>query len=141
MTGTPATPDPQPTRATAARDDRPCTCHPADNPPRPCPRKYAYSECVKAAAAPVSGDAREFVRNWVCNGTDEEMQPAIKAFDAALTAAEAEGKRAALEEAMQRLTRIRIDETPTGMTPAQAANWAMGIACDEICRLADKEGR
>jgi len=26
---------------------RPCTCHPDDNPPRPCPRKYAYSECVK----------------------------------------------------------------------------------------------
>jgi hypothetical protein len=28
----------------------PCTCDPADNPPRPCPRLYAYSECLKAAA-------------------------------------------------------------------------------------------
>ena len=23
-----------------------CTCHPDDNPPRPCPQKFAYSECV-----------------------------------------------------------------------------------------------
>ena len=29
----------------------PCTCHPDDNPPRPCPRRYAYSECVKTAAS------------------------------------------------------------------------------------------
>jgi len=28
---------------------RPCTCHPYDNPPVPCPRKYALSECIKAA--------------------------------------------------------------------------------------------
>lgn len=26
-----------------------CTCHPDDNPPKPCPRKHAYSECVAAA--------------------------------------------------------------------------------------------
>lgn len=29
--------------------ERPCTCHPDDNPPRPCPRKYALTECRKAA--------------------------------------------------------------------------------------------
>lgn len=28
---------------------RPCTCHPDDNPPSPCPRKYALSECRAAA--------------------------------------------------------------------------------------------
>lgn len=28
---------------------RACTCHPDDNPPRPCPQKYASSECQKAA--------------------------------------------------------------------------------------------
>lgn len=28
---------------------QPCTCHPDDNPPRPCPQRYAYSECVAAA--------------------------------------------------------------------------------------------
>ena len=27
----------------------PCTCHPDDNPPRPCPQKFALSECRKAA--------------------------------------------------------------------------------------------
>jgi hypothetical protein len=30
-----------------ARDTRTCTCHPDDNPPKPCARKYAYSECSK----------------------------------------------------------------------------------------------
>lgn len=30
--------------------EKPCTCHPDDNPPRPCPRKYALTECRKAAA-------------------------------------------------------------------------------------------
>ena len=29
--------------------ERPCTCHPDDNPPVPCPRKYALSECRAAA--------------------------------------------------------------------------------------------
>lgn len=28
--------------------EKPCTCHPDDNPPRPCPRKYALSECRRA---------------------------------------------------------------------------------------------
>lgn len=30
--------------------DRDCTCHPDDNPPRPCPRKYALSDCIAAAS-------------------------------------------------------------------------------------------
>ncbi len=34
--------------AMAGRDDRICTCHPDDNPPRPCPRKYALTECRAA---------------------------------------------------------------------------------------------
>jgi hypothetical protein len=34
--------------------DRPCTCHPDDNPPVPCPQKYALSEC--RAAAPKTAD-------------------------------------------------------------------------------------
>ena len=29
---------------------KPCTCHPADNPPKPCAQKYAFSECVTHAA-------------------------------------------------------------------------------------------
>lgn len=38
-------------RATLAEvDPRPCTCHPSDNPPRPCPQRFALDECRKAAA-------------------------------------------------------------------------------------------
>ena len=29
-------------------EQRPCTCHPDDNPPVPCARKYALSECREA---------------------------------------------------------------------------------------------
>lgn len=39
--------EPQPTFEPS---EKPCTCHPDDNPPRPCPRKYALSECRKAAS-------------------------------------------------------------------------------------------
>ena len=28
---------------------RTCTCHPDDNPPVPCPRKFALSDCRRAA--------------------------------------------------------------------------------------------
>lgn len=28
---------------------RPCTCHPADNPPVPCAKKYALGECTAKA--------------------------------------------------------------------------------------------
>lgn len=30
-------------------DGRECTCHSDDRPPNPCPRKFAYSECVQSA--------------------------------------------------------------------------------------------
>ncbi|WP_439684820.1 hypothetical protein MNJPNG_04760 [Cupriavidus oxalaticus] len=29
----------------AESEERPCTCHPSDNPPNPCAKKYALSEC------------------------------------------------------------------------------------------------
>jgi hypothetical protein len=32
-------------------DPRRCTCHPDDDPPQPCPRKYALRDCRIAAAA------------------------------------------------------------------------------------------
>lgn len=38
-------------RAALAADSRICTCHPDDNPPKPCQRKYALSECREAALA------------------------------------------------------------------------------------------
>lgn len=42
-----------PAEVVEGQDTRPCTCHPDDNPPVPCPRKYALSEC-RAAAVPQS---------------------------------------------------------------------------------------
>ncbi len=39
----------QPEAASLALVDRPCTCHPDDNPPLPCPRKYALQDCRAAA--------------------------------------------------------------------------------------------
>lgn len=37
-------------------DTRACTCHPADHPPKPCPRKFALSECIAAAGVKGGGD-------------------------------------------------------------------------------------
>jgi hypothetical protein len=39
---------------------RPCTCHPDDNPPVPCPQKYALTECRMAA---MEGQI-ERLRHW-----------------------------------------------------------------------------
>lgn len=38
------------TQATA-NEVRACTCHPSDNPPQPCPQKYALTHCHAAAIA------------------------------------------------------------------------------------------
>lgn len=35
--------------------ERPCTCHPDDLPPRPCPRKYAIDECRLAHVISMQG--------------------------------------------------------------------------------------
>lgn len=37
-----------PTAASTNKADRPCTCHPDDNPPNPCAGKYALNECRAA---------------------------------------------------------------------------------------------
>lgn len=34
--------------APQAEDTRSCTCHPDDNPPSPCPRTFALTECREA---------------------------------------------------------------------------------------------
>lgn len=38
-----------------AGEVRPCACHPDDNPPRPCPQKYALTECREAALSRSQG--------------------------------------------------------------------------------------
>ena len=46
---------------------KPCTCHPDDNPPVPCPHKYALNECRAAAApspkAPAASAQKEVITN------------------------------------------------------------------------------
>jgi hypothetical protein len=40
---------------------RPCTCHPGDNPPNPCAKRYALTECKAVAAAKTNAERqREF---------------------------------------------------------------------------------
>jgi hypothetical protein len=39
-------------------EERPCTCHPDDNPPTPCAQKYALSEC-RASAAPAQAEQQD----------------------------------------------------------------------------------
>ena len=54
-------------RAAERNAAHPCTCHPDDNPPRPCPQKFALSECRKAAeSASPSQDAADAARyRWL----------------------------------------------------------------------------
>jgi hypothetical protein len=72
----------------AVEPPKECTCHPDDNPPRPCPRKHAYSECVAATnVAPVAW-RRCHVSNrqrwWLC---DEKRTPHPEYIDEPLYAA------------------------------------------------------
>lgn len=46
--------DPQ--KPTTDADGRQCTCHPGDNPPRPCPRRFALSECREHSKQPTAED-------------------------------------------------------------------------------------
>ena len=64
-----------------ASEQPPCTCHPDDNPPQPCPKKYALSECRKAAeqyrtypGEPVAGIYEAGV-GIVRLGKDDELGP------------------------------------------------------------------
>lgn len=42
-----ASPQPQPVQPSAPVDTRTCTCHPDDNPPKPCARRYALNDCAQ----------------------------------------------------------------------------------------------
>ena len=72
---------------------RPCTCHPDDNPPVPCPQKFAFSECVadaeRKALERVVVEAGRFLRATIKgaqNWPGDEMESlddallALKAF-------------------------------------------------------------
>lgn len=48
----------------AAPDIRSCTCHPDDNPPLPCPRKFSLTECRQAATVFGLGEIAANLRYW-----------------------------------------------------------------------------
>lgn len=55
-------------------EQRPCTCHPDDNPPVPCAQKYALNEC-RAASEPTETEieARDALLDFISeNGTASE---------------------------------------------------------------------
>jgi hypothetical protein len=77
-----------PVPATGPQDDggtsRSCTCHPDDHPPVPCAEKYAYSECVAAAArrpVPATGPSlRALIDQWRSDASECYEDEASNAF-------------------------------------------------------------
>lgn len=62
---------------------KPCTCHPDDSPPFPCPRKYALSECRAAAPPAVQSEPTDRCKHGIrfpheCNDCLYEA-PAVQA--------------------------------------------------------------
>ena len=57
-------------------DDRGCTCHPDDSPPRPCKKKFALTECRLSAAqariAELEGALGEIAAPSTVAGTHEQ---------------------------------------------------------------------
>lgn len=51
--------------AAKSEDRRSCTCHPDDNPPVPCPRKFALTDCRQSAAAFGLGEIASNLRYWL----------------------------------------------------------------------------
>lgn len=55
---------PAPAAPDAAKSERACTCHPDDNPPQPCQKKYALAECRGASAAEAAPSALSLIMNY-----------------------------------------------------------------------------
>lgn len=58
---------------TIVPDMRSCTCHPSDNPPRPCPRKYAYTDCVE--------EVRQAAYNQALKGIEADIRYLVSLAD------------------------------------------------------------
>jgi hypothetical protein len=74
--------------------ERPCTCHPDDNPPVPCAQKYALSEC-RAASEPTEVQIEAWAHEiWAaaqtapCEGIENAVDRIVGALRAALAAKE-----------------------------------------------------
>jgi hypothetical protein len=60
----------------AVADTRPCTCHPADNPPVPCPRQFAVKDCRRVAVL------RETQKNIIAiKSRDQNVAPNLIRFE------------------------------------------------------------
>ena len=45
-------------------DTRKCTCHPDDNPPIPCARKYALHDCLKERIQQLEEENNRLEKAW-----------------------------------------------------------------------------
>lgn len=89
-----------------AEPEKPCTCHPDDNPPRPCPKKYALNEC-RAASADTAPIVEVTQDDWDA-AEDYYEGPCVPSvlrscFAHHRTEAEARGRREALDAITARL--------------------------------------
>lgn len=95
-----------PPPAQVARDTRECTCHPDDNPPRPCPRKFALSDCRKAAAQ-VAPEVVDLIEQWQNMTVDGHKLVAnantVRRFVAALTSLSARTEKAEREYKIEKI--------------------------------------
>jgi hypothetical protein len=62
--------------ASKATDTRTCTCHPDDNPPVPCPRKFALSHCQVAAL--IAAAAPFAAHGWVDAELEDDNCPLVR---------------------------------------------------------------
>jgi len=69
-------------------DQRSCTCHPSDNPPTPCPKRYALAECLAASEQAVAGEPDKSVR--LCPQDRQPCPPGCDSDDLRHCAIEAE---------------------------------------------------
>lgn len=78
-----------PDHGQVAIEVRSCTCHPDDNPPRPCPQKYALTHC---RAASLAGSLRHAVttasNDDLTEAGTEKRQRHIERVDVMIAAAE-----------------------------------------------------
>lgn len=66
---------------------RPCTCHPDDSPPVPCPQKFALSECRSAAPDAKTVEAIMALHNDAMGADAVGDIETVKSSEAALRAA------------------------------------------------------
>ena len=123
--------------------DRPCTCHPDDNPPVPCPQKYALSECRAAAPAPepwawgwedVTRDGRE-IR---CATPDLTLVPSYVTDKGLIPLYAHPAPAAPAPDEYNRKLRRQLEQEWVDVHALKRATAAPAPAADEIMALADE---